>query len=294
MRAPFTVAAAVTVGLLAAGWWRFAAQRSPAPATRPQPPGLAGPAAVEQLAIRVLAVHPHDPAAYTQGLEWHDGQVLESTGLYGSSSLRRWDLATGRLQARVALPGDLFGEGLARVGGRLVQLTWQEGRALIWDVRTFAKLGELAYPGEGWGLCFDGSRLVMSDGSAELALRHPETLAEVGRLLVTLDGQPVESLNELECVAEAVYANLWGSDRLVRIDGGSGRVTAVIDASGLLSAEERARAEVLNGIAYRPETGTFLLTGKLWPRLFEVELVPGVPGPRAGGRSGGTTAPPSP
>jgi glutaminyl-peptide cyclotransferase len=230
---------------------------------------------VERLTARVVAVHPHDPAAYTQGLLWHEGTVFESTGLYGSSSLRRWELATGRILARVDLPGDLFGEGLARVGDRLVQLTWREGRALVWDLRTLGRVSELAYLGEGWGLCFDGRRLAMSDGSAELIFRAPDTLAETGRVTVTLEGAPLAELNELECVGGEIYANVYGADRIVRIDPESGRVEALIDASRLLAGEERARAEVLNGIAFRPETRTFLLTGKLWPKLFEVELDPG-------------------
>jgi glutaminyl-peptide cyclotransferase len=250
------------------------AARSPEP-ERPRHGAGRAPKAVERLTARVVAVHPHDPAAYTQGLLWHEGTVFESTGLYGSSSLRRWELATGRILARVDLPGDLFGEGLARVGDRLVQLTWREGRALVWDLRTLGRVSELAYLGEGWGLCFDGRRLAMSDGSAELIFRAPDTLAETGRVTVTLEGAPLAELNELECVGGEIYANVYGADRIVRIDPESGRVEALIDASRLLAGEERARAEVLNGIAFRPETRTFLLTGKLWPKLFEVELDPG-------------------
>lgn len=249
------------------------------------------PAGVTRLRARVLAVHPHDPQAYTQGLLWKEGVVLESTGLYGASSLRRWDLESGEIYDRVALPAELFGEGLALAGDRLIQLTWREGRARVYDLASFKLLGELSYGGEGWGLCYDGHRLVMSDGSARLTFRDPETFARLGEVSVTLDGRPLPSLNELECRPEGVYANLYERDEIARIDPISGRVTALIDASGLLVGADREGAEVLNGIAYRPETDTFLLTGKRWPKLFEVEWVPAEPGggpppdaPAAGGR----------
>lgn len=246
------------------------------------PPEAAAPAGQEtgphgegvaRLRVRVLAVHPHDPGAYTQGLLWHEGAVLESTGRYGSSSLLRWELASGAVLDRLDLPPELFGEGLARVDRRLIQLTWREGRARIYDLDRFRFLSDVPYQGEGWGLCYDGRRLVMSDGSDRLTFRDPQTLAPLGELAVTLEGRPLSQLNELECRSEGIYANLWGRDEIVRIDPANGRVGAVIDASGLLTPRERAAAEVLNGIAYRPETGTFLLTGKLWPKLFEVELV---------------------
>jgi glutaminyl-peptide cyclotransferase len=220
--------------------------------------------------VRVVAVYPHDPEAFTQGLVWHQGALYESTGLYGRSTLRRVDLASGAVVRRVDLPPRLFGEGLALVGDRLVQLTWQEGLALVWGVERFERRGERRYQGEGWGLCHDGRRLVMSDGSGRLVFRDPETFAAVGELAVTVGGRPAERLNELECVGSEIWANVWGSGEVLRIDAASGRVTAVADASGLLSPLERAGTDVLNGIAHRPETGTFLLTGKLWPKLFEV------------------------
>lgn len=239
----------------------------------PPPGARTAPQQVARLSLRVLAVHPHDPQAFTQGLLWHEGSVLESTGLYGSSELRRWDLESGALLDRVELPRTYFGEGLARVDRRLVQLTWQEGVARVYDLDSFRLLAEVPYEGDGWGLCYDGRRLVMTDGGDRLVFRDPETLAFLGEVAVTLEGEPVPRLNELECRPEGIYANLLGRDEIVRIEPASGRVDAVIDASGLLTAAERAAAEVMNGIAYRPETGTFLLTGKLWPKTFEVELV---------------------
>jgi glutaminyl-peptide cyclotransferase len=265
----------------------------PGPSPAPPAPAAAGshegpsaaagspsatPGGVLRLRARVLAVHPHDPGAYTQGLLWNEGVVLESTGLYGASSLRRWDLESGEIYDRVALPAELFGEGLALAGDRLVQLTWREGRARVYDLASFKLRGELSYGGEGWGLCYDGRRLVMSDGSARLTFRDPATFTRLGEVSVTLEGRPLPSLNELECRPEGVYANLYERDEIARIDPESGRVTALIDASGLLVGADRAGAEVLNGIAYRPETDTFLLTGKRWPKLFEVVWVPAEPG----------------
>lgn len=176
----------------------------------------------------------------------------------------------------VALDARYFGEGLALVGDRLIQLTWQEGTAFVYDRATFERVGTFSYEGEGWGLCFDGEALYMSDGSATLTRRDPETFEVLETVEVTLRGEPVALLNELECAKGRVYANVFTTDVIVRIDPASGRVQGVVDASALLSAEERARLTrdaVLNGIAYNPEADTFYLTGKLWPKLFEVRFV---------------------
>ncbi len=239
------------------------------------PAGSTGAAAAPaaRLAVEVLAVWPHDSQAYTQGLVWEDGALLESLGGYGVSALRRVELRSGRVERQAALPDHLFGEGLARIGDRLVQLTWREGRALVYGAADFAPRGELRYEGEGWGLAYEPGRLVMSDGTDQLQLRDPETFALLGRLPVTHDGRPVAYLNELEFAEGALYANLWLSDTVVRIDPASGKVTATIDASGLLSETERAGADVLNGIAYDPGRRVFYLTGKRWPKLFEVRFV---------------------
>jgi glutamine cyclotransferase len=234
--------------------------------------GPAPPAA--RLAAKVLSTRPHDPSAYTQGLVWHRGALYESDGLYGSSSLRQVDPVTGEVRRRVNLPDGFFAEGLAAVGGRLIQLTWREGVAFVYSLAAFERAGEFHYQGEGWGLCYDGRRLIMSDGSDRLSFRDPKSFALQGEVQVLLDGRPVHELNELECVEGAVYANVWMTDDILRIDPQTGRVDAVIDASGLLTAEEMAHAEVLNGIAYLPETKTFLITGKLWPKMFEVVWVP--------------------
>jgi glutaminyl-peptide cyclotransferase len=220
--------------------------------------------------VKVLASVPHDAAAYTQGLVWSEGTLYESAGQYGHSSLRQVDPKTGKVLHSVQVPAQYFAEGLARVGDRLIQLTWQEGTALIYDLATFERRGELPYSGEGWGLCFDGQRLIQSDGSNRLSFRDPATFATTGGVNVALDGRPVMNLNELECVDGMVYANVWQTDDILRIDPATGRVTDVIDASGLLTWKEAIRAEVLNGIAYKPETKTFLITGKYWPKMFEV------------------------
>jgi glutamine cyclotransferase len=227
---------------------------------------------IERLVPRVIARHPHDPEAFTQGLLWHDGSLYESTGRYGQSELRQVRLADGKVLASRALDPGFFGEGLARVDDRLIQLTWRSGVALVADLETLEQEGTLRYPGEGWGLCHDGELLVMSDGSSILEVRDPASMALVREMTVFRGRQIVGNLNELECVDDDVYANIWRSNEIVRIDAATGRVTAVIDASGLLTRAEAMRADVLNGIAYRPETDTFLLTGKLWPYVFEVEL----------------------
>ncbi|MDZ7800036.1 MAG: glutaminyl-peptide cyclotransferase [Trueperaceae bacterium] len=231
------------------------------------------------LEAEVLARHPHDTNAFTQGLVWHDGWLYESTGRYGASSLRRVDLESGEVRDIRYLGADLFAEGLAHVGDELIQLTWRAGVALRWPLEGFASggppLARHDYQGEGWGLCYDGTRLVMSDGSDRLTFRDPSTFEVRGSVAVTLDGEAVTDLNELECIGEQVWANVWYDDRVMRIDAATGRVTGVLDLSGLLGDEERAALSddaVLNGIAWRPEEGELLVTGKDWPALFALRV----------------------
>jgi glutaminyl-peptide cyclotransferase len=233
------------------------------------------PAGSAPLALRATVVRsfPHDRGAFTQGLIWRDGVLYESTGLVGRSSLRRVDLSTGAVTKRVDVPTPYFAEGLADVGNRLLQLTWQHGRVFVYDKNSFDRVAEFQYQGEGWGLCHDGRSLVMSSGSDVLTVRHPATFAVTRTVKVTMDGRPLDRLNELECVGGEVYANVWTTDTIVRIDMTTGRVTARIDASGLLAPSERMGADVLNGIAHDPADGTFLITGKLWPRIFKVRFV---------------------
>ena len=234
--------------------------------------GVASPEP-ERLAVEVVAEFPHDRSAYTQGLLWYGDRLYESTGQYGESSVRRVDPATGKVEAAVPLSPEFFGEGLARMGERLIQLTWRAGVTFVRDGETLEELDRLRYDGEGWGLCYDGRQLVMSDGTSVLTFRDPEDFDVLRRLEVTLQDRPIGRLNELECAEGWVYANVYTTDFIVRIDPESGRVAALIDASGLLRPDEAVGVDVLNGIAYDPERQAFYLTGKLWPKLFEVRFV---------------------
>lgn len=233
-------------------------------------------ASLEYLEPEVISSAAHDSGAFTQGLLLHRGMFYESTGLNGASSLREVFPDSGEVNRLRPLDDVYFAEGLALVEDRLIQLTWRSGRAFVYDLETFDLLDEFRYDTEGWGLCFDGEDLYMTDGSANLYRRDPDSFALEATVEVTARGRPVTHLNELECVGEHVYANVWQTDTIVRIDKASGRVVADIDASNLLGAEERALlpdGAVLNGIAYDPDTGSFFLTGKLWPEMFEVRFV---------------------
>lgn len=256
----------VALGLvaLAAGGWVFL-WSAPAETTAAQPSSV-----VQSLAAKVHRTLPHDASAYTQGLLWWDGKLYESTGQYGSSDLRRLDPATGDVEQRVDISPAYFGEGLARVDDRLVMLTWKAQRAFVFGLERFDEQQTFRYEGEGWGLCNDGNRLVMSNGSNRLTFRDRRTFEVLGDVAVTLRGFPLTQLNELECVGDAVYANVYQTDYLVRIDPSSGRVTHYIEASGLLTREEARGVDVLNGIAFDPGAETFYITGKLWPKMFEV------------------------
>jgi glutamine cyclotransferase len=251
------------------------ASSTPTPDAQARPASTA-PAAprVEQYGYRIVRSHPHDPTAFTQGLTVADGQLFEGTGLYGQSSLRRVDLATGGVLQSIALDSQYFGEGIAVIGDRIYQLTYQTGVGFVYDRKTFGRLKEFTYKGEGWGLTHDGQRLIMSDGTDTLRFWDPETLGELGRLRVRDGDDAVRNINELEFVDGAIYANVWQEERIARIDPKTGVVTAWIDMSNLLTATERSRGvDVLNGIAHDPRTGHFLITGKLWPWVFEVEFV---------------------
>lgn len=231
-------------------------------------------AAVPSIEYEILGTFPHDPAAYTQGLLFHDGSLLESTGRYGESSVRRVDVPTGEVLASVAVDSALFGEGLARVDSELVQLTWKSGRAFVYDLESLDVLREFAYEGEGWGLCYDGESLWMSDGSSALERRNPQDFTVLATVEVTRAGSRQGRLNELECVDDWIYANVYQTDVIVRIDKATGEVLGEIDLSSVpLSARKPGDPEaVLNGIAYVPETGVFLVTGKLWPNLLALRL----------------------
>jgi len=249
---------------------------SAAPGASAQPASSTAAQPVPRLAYEVLARRPHDSDAFTQGLQLDEhGTLFESTGLYGRSSLRAVDPSSGTVLRLVRLPDDRFGEGLALVGDRLIQLTWRSGEAYVWDAQSLEALEVIEYQGQGWGLCYDGKRLVMSDGSSSLTFRDPLTFAIVGSVDVTLEGKPLDDLNELECVDGSVWANVWHSDHIVRIDPATGVVEAILDLTDLLQPHPAATdaEDVLNGIAYDATTDRYLVTGKRWPQLIEIRLV---------------------
>lgn len=224
----------------------------------------------------IVEVLPHDPGAYTQGLLIQGQTIFESTGLNGRSSIRKVQASTGEVLQHRALASDYFGEGLARVDDRLIQLTWHQGRAFVYDTTDLTHLDTFTYEGEGWGLCYDGSTLYMSNGSEYLIRRNPTTFAVLDSVRVTMDGGPLTQINELECVAGEVFANVYTSDWIVRIDPQSGVVTAAYSLAELVrdSGRPPTRDAVLNGIAYDSSSDTFLVTGKLWPRMFRIRLHP--------------------
>jgi len=263
-RRPLLVGVVLALAALAAVGWAFRSAESGAPAAAQSAP------VVRSLAVNVHRTLPHDTSAYTQGLLWWDGKLYESTGQYGTSDLRRLDPATGAVEQRVDIEAAYFGEGLARVDDELIMLTWKAQRAFVFGLERFDRRQTFRYRGDGWGLCNDGRRLIMSNGSNRLTFRDLRTFEPIGDVAVTLRGLPLLQLNELECVGDVVYANVYQTDHLVRIDPSSGRVTHQIDASGLLTPAEASRADVLNGIAFDPDTERFYITGKLWPTMFEV------------------------
>lgn len=223
----------------------------------------------------VVASYPHDPSAFTQGLIYEDGVLYESTGRLGHSSLRKVDLKTGEVLEIRNLDNTYFGEGAVIVGNKIVQITWRSGKGFVYGKNTFDLLETFTYPGEGWGLTYDGRSLIMSDGTAVLRYLDPATFRETGTLEVYGDSGPVNSLNELEFVDGQIFANIWGSDRVARIDPETGRVKGWIDLSGLLPEKDRKGGEdVLNGIAYDPKSKRLFVTGKFWPKLYEIRLVP--------------------
>lgn len=228
----------------------------------------------ERYSYRIAAVHPHDPSSYTQGLYWDRGRLYEGTGLYGESALLETDPATGKALRRESLPAELFGEGIARLGDTIYQLTWQEGRALLYDAATFRRIGEFRYPGEGWGLTTDGSVLYASDGTSRIRVLDPRDFSVKREIFVIAEGRAQEYLNELEWIGGELWANVYMTDLIVRIDPATGEVTGVIDLTGLLPEADRTpQTDVLNGIAWDRETGRIFVTGKRWSKLFEIEPV---------------------
>ncbi|MFG6466986.1 glutaminyl-peptide cyclotransferase [Roseateles sp. BYS87W] len=238
---------------------------------------LSAPAAAAATPVqgyKVVKAYPHDPNAFTQGLFFHEGVLYESTGLHGRSSIRRVEIETGQVQQGVGLPDEFFGEGITLWGDRIVAITWQEQTAFVLDRKTLKLWRKFNYPGEGWGITNNGQELIMSDGTAELRFLDPATFKELRRVRVTADGRPVDQLNELEWVDGEVYANVWQTDRIARIDPKTGHVRGWIDLTGLMPQRNGRGDDVLNGIAYDAKTKRLFVTGKLWPQLFEIRLTP--------------------
>jgi glutaminyl-peptide cyclotransferase len=231
---------------------------------------------VREYGYRVVHAYPHDPGAFTEGLFYLDGFLYESTGLEGHSSVRKERLETGEVVEKHDLPPAYFGEGIIDWKNELIQLTYKSETGFVYDLASFAVKRKFEYPGEGWALTTDGKRILMSDGTPQIRFWNPDTLAETGRLTVTDNGQPLKNVNELEWVKGDIYANVWMTDRIAIIDATSGVVKSWIDLTGLLDASDRASGEVdvLNGIAYDAKTDRLFVTGKRWPKLFEIKLVP--------------------
>jgi len=222
----------------------------------------------------VVHVYPHDPSAYTQGLIFLDDALYEGTGLEGRSSLRRVQLETGSVLQRYDLPKQYFGEGITDWGDDLYQLTWRSGTCFVYDRASFRLLHTFHYQGEGWGLTHDEKYLIMSDGTAKLRILDPASFKQLKRITVKYKGHPVENLNELEYICGEIYANVWMSDRIAIISPKSGKVERWLDLSGILPGHDLVNGNaVLNGIAYDKNTGRVFVTGKLWPKLFEIRLV---------------------
>jgi glutamine cyclotransferase len=259
MKTPNLIARLGAAALLA---WTLQAQAAPA-------------AAIPVYGYRVVHTYPHDLNAFTEGLFYLNGYLYESTGLPGHSSVRKVKLTTGQVLQRASLPAAIFGEGITSWDQRLIGLTWKDQVGFVLDLDSFDTKGQFGYPGEGWGLTHNERELVMSDGTADIRFLDPKTLIETHRIHVTAQGRPVDQLNELEWVEGEIYANVWQTDRIARIDPLTGNVVGWIDLAGLLPKADfiADHTDVLNGIAYDAAAKRLFVTGKMWPKLFEITLV---------------------
>jgi glutaminyl-peptide cyclotransferase len=242
---------------------------------QPAIPAAAAPASSKAIPVVFAAVvkaYPHDPNAFTQGLEFHDGRLFESTGRTGQSSLRECVLETGKVLRSVKLPSQEFGEGLTVFGGRIYQLTWLSKKGFIYDVRTFKKTGEFHYDSEGWGLTHDDRSLILSDGTNRLQFLNPQTFAVTRTLEVYAGNEAVTNLNELEYIQGEIFANIWHSTRIARIDPQSGQVSQWIELAPLVEKAQRGSEDVLNGIAYDENSQRLVVTGKDWANIFEIKV----------------------
>jgi glutamine cyclotransferase len=252
----FAAGVAAVVAIAVAAWAQLGARRAP-----------------EVAGYKVVAAYPHDPAAFTQGLAIEGGRLYEGTGQYGASTVRLVDLASGRPQKQRALGPRYFGEGIAILNGLLYQITWQNGVVVVYDLETFEVERTMQYDGEGWGLTHDGRQLIMSDGSATIRFRNPETFAVEREIEVKIDGVPLTRLNELEYIDGEIWANIWYDDRIARISPADGKVLGFIDFSTLYPQSARGSEAVLNGIAYDAAAKRLFVTGKNWPQLYEIDVV---------------------
>jgi len=239
---------------------------------------FSGIASSEELLLfgyKVINTYPHDPSAFTQGLIFKEGYLYESTGNYGHSSLRKVELETGNILKNKKIDNKIFAEGLTSFNQQLVQLSWRKGTAFIYNTDSFDLIKTFSYPGEGWGLTTYNRQLIISDGSANLRFLDPVTFKQINRLSVTIEGKPLKNLNELEMVKGTIFANVWRSDQIVIISPQTGQVTGVINLAGLLKKHAPgAKANFLNGIAYDTAADRLFVTGKNWPKLFEIKLIP--------------------
>lgn len=229
-------------------------------------------ATIPTYGIEIVRSIPHDTQAFTQGLAFFNGDLYESTGQYGSSSFRKLDAQTGKVLKKIGVDAAYFAEGMVVVAGKAYQLTWQSGIGFVYDIKSFQQLRTFSYFGEGWGLTYDGANMIMSDGTSSLRFLDSDSLLIRKMLTVTANGVPVKNLNELEVVNGELWANIWQTDSIARINLQTGNVLGWIDCSGLLAPQERAQADVLNGIAYDSKRNVLLITGKNWPKMFEVRV----------------------
>jgi glutamine cyclotransferase len=233
-------------------------------------------ASVPMYRYEVVHTYPHDPTAFTEGLFYLGGFLYESTGLEQHSSIRKVRLETGEVVQKHEVPKAYFGEGIVNWKHHLLSLTWKSHMGFVYDLATFKEQGEFHYEGEGWALTQDGKQIIMSDGTPELRFLNPDTLLETRRITVTLEGKPVRYVNELEWVKGEIYANVWQTDWILRIDPRSGEVVGLVNLAGLLAAADQipGQTDVLNGIAYDAKDNRLFVTGKNWPKLFEIRLLP--------------------
>jgi glutamine cyclotransferase len=266
------ITAAMILGFAFLSYKLFRSSSS-TPASRPNANQSTTNALAKLDTYEIVNSYPHDPEAFLQGLVWYDNGFYESTGLEGRSTLRRNEFPSGKVLKSVSLASDLFGEGLALVGDRLVQLTWKAHRGFVYDRESFKLLREFKYDKEGWGITYDGKNLVMSDGSSTLLYLDPETFQPIRHLDVTWNGRPQDNLNELEYIEGEIWANIWQQDYILRIDPKTGSVKSYLDMKNLFPPQLRTGNEnVLNGIAYDPKTKRIFVSGKLWPRIFEIHI----------------------